>query len=104
MSVDPTTTDLLAVARETLRQAIMPALAGEQRYHAAMIAQAIAVVERSLAAEAGRINVATRRRLVAEIRAGQHDGAAGARLVAQLLKPDVLARLAVSAPDHRWRP
>lgn len=106
MRQDPAILDLLAAARETLRQAVMPALAGEQRYQAAMIAQAIAVAERSLTtpAEAGRIDAAARRRLAAEIRAGRHDGAAGAALAVEVLKPDVLTRLAVSGPEHRWRP
>ena len=42
------TADLLAVARTTLREQVMPALDGGGRYEAAMVANAMAIAIREL--------------------------------------------------------
>ena len=86
--------DLLQVAREALLQEVLPSLAGQQRYAALMVANALKMVERELAVngsmrtadlavqelaghdEAG--NGAPLPSLCRAIRAGRHDGDARA--------------------------
>jgi predicted methyltransferase MtxX (methanogen marker protein 4) len=109
---------LLTVAREALRRELAPELAGEQRYLAAMIANAMAIAARALeqggGAEAAELEALerlypdarsvgldeTRRCLVEELRTGKLDGVAD-RLVRGVLKARVQARLALSNPTYR---
>lgn len=117
MSQDPWTADLLAATREVLRQRLLPVLAGEDRYQAAMAANAIQIALRSIA-DAGKAEAAEQtelaritarpadtpvpelRRLLAQaLRAGTMDD-----LDAQsLFRPAIERRLAISSPEHRWR-
>jgi hypothetical protein len=46
----PDALELLAIARDTLLQEVLPALDGERRYHGLMIANAMAIAMRELAA------------------------------------------------------
>lgn len=108
---------LLVIARDTLRTGIMPAVFGDARFKTAMLANALAIVQRSIAeggksesAESAALaalcpdvaeeGTARRTKLVADIRRGAFDGR-GDELVATLLAPRVRARLAVSQPDYR---
>jgi hypothetical protein len=113
------TPDLLEVARSTLRGAVLPAVAAERRYEAAMVANALGVAARELrlgpaAREAERADLAAlldapdatlldelRRRLCRELRAGGWGPPGGdeARLRA-LLRAGALRRLAISNPDR----
>lgn len=120
MKVEPAAGDLLATARATLLEEVVPALAGPQRYAALMVANALAIAGRDLAAagearaelarlgdllgdgtesgdQAGDLREATAR-LARRIRAGEYaDGTARARLLA-CLRESTRARLAVSNP------
>jgi hypothetical protein len=87
---------LLAVARDAVRQEMMPRLAGEDRYRAAMVANAIAIAIRALEAPEDGSEEA-RRRLAADIRAGRV-GPEAADLVEPALRRSVEARLRISNP------
>ncbi len=109
---------LLLAARGELRQRLMPGLAGEDRYLAAMIANCMAIAARVLergeeTAEAERRALAAlydsdagepslealRRRLARDIRAGAFDGPREAELRAAL-EARVRARLAIGDPSR----
>jgi hypothetical protein len=112
--------DLLEAARAALRGEVMPAVAPERRYEAAMVANAIGIAAREVrqgaaAREAERAELAAfcgegsaaslddlRRRLRRDLRAGSLDAAAEARLRGLLLAA-VRRRLAISNPDHLAR-
>lgn len=91
--------ELLAIARATLLERVLPGLSGDARFQALMIANALAIAERALAAPP----VAARddRALCAAIRAGAHDD--DRALAAQLLA-EVEARCRVSAPKALTAP
>jgi len=61
MREKPSGADLLDIARDVLRNDLLPALPEENRYQALMIANAMAIVMRQLAAgEAGETNEQTK--------------------------------------------
>jgi hypothetical protein len=125
-SEQPGALELLAVARETLLEAVLPQLSGDARYQALMIANAMAIASRELAGGAGQAarelemleilygdeagpreaeeDDAARaerlgRRLARDLRAGELDG--GPQLgVRRLLRERVRARVAVSNPKR----
>ncbi|MDH5265657.1 MAG: DUF6285 domain-containing protein [Betaproteobacteria bacterium] len=121
MKVEPAATDLLAIARATILEQVVPALPQAQRYAALMAANALAIAGRDLAtpgnaaAEIARIasllpgwtptggdEAAALRegtaRLASAIREGRYDeGEARARLM-EHLRETARARLAVSNP------
>ena len=70
------TADLLKVARDTLREAVAPGLGAEARYHAAMVANAMAIAIREV--ELGPKTRAAERRLLGGFYAGRRGDAAGA--------------------------
>lgn len=92
--------ELLAEARRVLRNEIMPQLQGDSRYKAAMIANAMGIAARELAAvsRAGQADAAEA--LGAAIRRGEHDGQADvhgqlvedARARTRLANPAVLQK------------
>ena len=84
---------LLAEARRLLSEDLLAELPERRRYEARMIANAMAIAGRELAAHAPA--TADDRKLAADIRRGQYDNDAGLR---DRLAADVLARLAVSNP------
>lgn len=108
------TADLLAVARATLRERVMPGLQAENRHGAAMVANALAIASRELG-QGGRARAeeqallgalyggppasldALRRRLCRDLRAG---GIADTKELRDLLDRLVRARLAISNPDY----
>lgn len=90
----PDAAELLAVARKTLLEELVPALPEEKRYQALMIANALAIAGRALAAPPAE-DLAGLEALAGEIRAGQHDG--DAALHARLLRW-AEARTAVANP------
>ncbi len=115
MTNEATTTGLLDIARDALRRDVLPALTGDPRFKAAMIANALAIVQRSLGGAGGwdeaaalaaicpedaREDAARRDWLRQAIRGGALD-AADRTLVADYLAPRVGARLAISQPDYR---
>lgn len=106
---------LLEISRTTLLEQVLPALPGELRYPALMIANAmaIAVRESTLAAQAeyqewaclgGLVDEppATlpemRRQLARAIRQGRHDNRQSCRSLIAALRQVTLARLAISNP------
>jgi hypothetical protein len=113
------TPDLLEVARAALRENVLPRVAPEGRYDAAMLANALGIAARELAQgaaarEAERADLGAllgdpaasldelRARLCREIRSGSLPPAAEPRLRALLLAA-VRRRLAISNPDHLAR-
>jgi hypothetical protein len=103
---EPDARQLLEAAREAVRIDLLGALPADRRYPALMVANAIAIALRELgerpAPDPGE--AADRARLAREIRAGAHDGAAGAPLHAALTR-EVMGRLAISNPrDPRLAP
>ena len=116
MSWLPATGELLGVAREVLRERVMPRLDGEGRYEAAMIANALAVAIREVELGAGvrareQAQLAEfyqsaddleglRRRLCRDLRSGAIADGRAVELRA-LLERLVRARLAISNPDYR---
>lgn len=110
------TADLLEVARTTLRTAVLPHVAADGRYEAAMVANALAIAARELElgpkarAEERELLAGfyatpdaslaeLRRRLCQELRSGALDDAREATLRA-LLRRFVHARLAISNPAY----
>ena len=51
----PEAADLLALARETLLEKVLPELSGEARYQALMIASAMAMAEREISADPAQL-------------------------------------------------
>lgn len=118
------TPDLLEAARATVRGEVMPSVAPERRYEAAMVANAIGIAARearqgAAAREAERADLAAflgegggggtgtslgelRRRLCRDLRAGRLDAEAEARLRGMLLAA-VRRRLAISNPGSSGR-
>ena len=109
---------LLRTAREELRNRLMPGLAGEARYLAAMVANSLAIAARMLergeetaaaerralaalyGAEGADLSLATlRRRLARDIREGRFDGVREEELRAALAAR-VRARLAIDDPSR----
>lgn len=120
MKVEPAAADLLDIARATILSEVVPALPEAQRYAALMVANALAIAARELAAPtpdaAERARLAAlladgvpggdgpqalreaTARLAARIREGLYDeGDARLRLLAHL-RETTRARLAVSNP------
>jgi hypothetical protein len=102
---------LLAAARDTVQNEILPLLPPESRVQGLMVLRAIAIVERELQAGADRSDTPhTRlcaiagatdplRRLSLDIRAGHYDpGMEGAATVHTLLTDLARARCAISNP------
>lgn len=65
--------ELLALARRTLLEELLPSLPDEKRYQALMLANALAIVGRELAQPRDEDKDGLER-LAAAIRAGEHDG------------------------------
>ena len=121
MNDRPDAAELLAIARRTLLDEVLPRLPGELRYRALMIANAMAIAAREHAAggadasaelarlqalygEPQRVPAASalravlndyNRRLAADIRAGRRDGRAGLR---EHLSQTTAAKLAIANP------
>lgn len=123
MTDRPTGAELLAEARRTLLEELLDLLPSEQRYDGLMIANAMAIAARELAAGASPLTnrlaalrrlygaeegkgtppdealLALERRLASDIRAGVFDAPdERQRLVRSYLGDAVLARLAISNP------
>lgn len=112
----PNADELLAEARRTLLEEVLPELAGERRYQALMIANAIAIAQREFAAaladdaptlaallglgqESGIAAAALERRLAKAIRAGRFDAPAEGRPALRVwLQSEVEGRLRLSNP------
>lgn len=125
MNNEPDGAELLRVAQKVLREQLLTGIAGEQRYQALMVANAMEIAARELKAgetdlrrelhmltelygdttvsEAGnstREKVGSlNKRLARDIRSGMMDGAC-AQGVRALLKAQVTARLRVSSPKY----
>lgn len=123
MNNQPDATELLAIARATLLDKLLPRLPEDLRYDALMIANAMAIAARehataeaSAQAELARLRdlfaerdepvagaalaselAQSKRRLVAEIRRGRFDGKERAALLAHLEKTST-GELAISNP------
>ncbi|MBK1836665.1 hypothetical protein JHL17_04505 [Azospirillum sp. YIM B02556] len=113
---DPSARDLVAIALRSFREAILPVVPADQRFIALMIANALGVAERELAAgataepalaaavggllgEAGDLP-ALLPRLCAAIDAGRFDAPDRQAALRAVLKDITLARLAVSNPKR----
>ena len=111
----PNAHELLEVARQTLLEQLLPALPGELRYPALMIANAMAIVTREnrlqadarcqelallsvLTGDTGELLHEARRQLARDIRQGRHDAALRQRSLTEALRQVTLARLAISNP------
>jgi len=93
VSGEPSGEVLLAEARRLMLEDLLPMLPPERHYEARMLANAMAISARELAAL--RPSLPDRKPLARAIRAGHHDNDESLR---DLLAADVLARLAVSNP------
>jgi hypothetical protein len=93
MRVEPDGAELLRVARAELLETLLPQLPAATHYAARMVANAMAIAAREMAAPPGAQLDAPR--LAREIRSGRHDGAEATleRLLALTRE-----RLAVSNP------
>ncbi|TEH32725.1 acyl-CoA dehydrogenase [Pseudomonas aeruginosa] len=111
----PDVHELLDIARSTLLEQLLPALPGELRYPALMIANAMAIAAResrlgALAEDQERTRLAAlvdeapaalpdlRRQLARAIRLGSHDAPQNHRTLVETLRQVTLARLAISNP------
>ncbi len=105
----PGAQDLLEIARTTLLTSVIPQLAGDARFQALMVANAIAIARRDAGADMRQLAEAIdrlrdlargdMRELSAQIRAGAHDpGTATHAAVASLLTRLAEARCRISAP------
>ncbi|WP_445494757.1 DUF6285 domain-containing protein [Pseudomonas sp. 8(2025)] len=107
--------ELLEIARQTLLEQVLPALASELRYPTLMIANAMAIAAREsrLQAHTGSQEEAylaalvdgagaplheIRRQLARDIRQGRHDDPQRRRTLVDALRQVTLARLAISNP------
>ncbi|MGE8065040.1 DUF6285 domain-containing protein [Pseudomonas sp. NPDC089569] len=107
--------ELLEIARLTLLEQVLPALAGELRYPTLMIANAMAIAARESRLQARtciqeQAHLAilvdgasahlheTRRQLARDIRQGCHDDPQCQRTLIEALREVTLARLAISNP------
>jgi len=91
----PTGAELLAEARRLLREEILPGLQGEARFKAAMVANAMGMAERELAARPPVAEEPEAAALAGAIRAGRHDE--DAALHRRLLR-DAEARTRIANP------
>ncbi|PLU87341.1 MULTISPECIES: DUF6285 domain-containing protein [Pseudomonas] len=111
----PNAHDLLEIARATLLEQLLPALPGELRYPALMIANAMTIAAResrqgaqaedqeqaqlaALVEEAPSTLPEMRRQLASAIRQGSHDAPQSRRILVEALRQVTLARLAISNP------
>ncbi|KSH97449.1 DUF6285 domain-containing protein [Pseudomonas aeruginosa] len=111
----PDAHELLDIARWTLLEQLLPALPGELRYPALMIANAMAIAAResrlgALAEDQERTRLAALvdeapaalpdllRQLARAIRLGSHDAPQNHRTLVETLRQVTLARLAISNP------
>ncbi len=93
----PDAADLLATAREVVLKDLLPALPPEKGFAARMVANALGIAVREIAAEA--MPARDLAALAREIRAGAHDpGSATQREVAVFLLEYARRRAEVSAP------
>ncbi|MBO9549407.1 DUF6285 domain-containing protein [Pseudomonas sp.] len=107
--------ELLEIARQTLLEQVLPALSGELRYPALMIANAMAIAARENRLDAAaslqeQAHLAAlidapapslqeaRRQLAQAIRQGRHDTPHSARSLVETLRRVTLDRLAISNP------
>ena len=107
--------ELLEIARLTLLEQVLPALAGELRYPALMIANAMAIAARESVLQAGvcdqeLVRLAAlgcqataslpeaRRQLARAIRQGRHDAPQRRQALVEALRQVTLDRLAISNP------
>lgn len=100
---EPRSADLLAIARRTLLDDVVPALDGDRRFRALMVANALAIAARAEAQAAAIADaeaaLGSPAGLRAAIRAGRLDpGAPGRDQVAAALLTLAEARCRVSAP------
>ena len=111
MHEQPSGAALLAAARDTVQNEILPLLPAESRVQGLMVLRAIAIVERELQAAEDRSDTLHARlcavagatdplrRLSLDIRAGRYDpGMEGAATVHALLTDLARARCAISNP------
>ncbi|MBU6498356.1 MAG: hypothetical protein KGQ40_07490 [Rhodospirillales bacterium] len=100
----PDTRALLEIARTTLMEAVIPALTGDARFKALMVANAMAIARREDGPAAAAVHAAVRElgdvaALCAAIRAGAHDpGSADHDRIAASLRALAEARCRISAP------
>lgn len=111
----PNADELLEIARATLLEQLLPALPGELRYPALMIANAMAIAAResrlgtqaedqeqarlaALVDEAPSTLPDMRRQLARAIRQGRHDASQTRRTLIETLRQVTVARLAISNP------
>ncbi|QXH54531.1 DUF6285 domain-containing protein [Pseudomonas maumuensis] len=111
----PNAAQLLDIARQTLLEQVLPALSGELRYPALMIANAMAVAARESrlqgeldAQEHARLGAlleappatlaGTRQQLAQAIREGSYDAPQARRTLVEALRQTTLARLSISNP------
>ncbi|MEB6591035.1 DUF6285 domain-containing protein [Pseudomonas asiatica] len=111
----PNAHELLDIARATLLEQLLPALPGELRYPALMIANSMAIAAResrlgtqaedqeqarlaALVDEAPSTLPDMRRQLAHAIRQGNHDAPQTRRTLIEALRQVTVARLAISNP------
>lgn len=101
MKVEPAGLELLRVARKTFLEELLPQLPEPARYHARMVANAIAIALRELEPEVSLPTPQTRREdeeLARAIRGGGYDSPAQMAPLMARLREATRARLAVSNP------
>ena len=86
---------LIAECRRVLQEELAPNLQGEARFKALMIANALGMAGRELAAPSDQADDEAAARLVAALRRGEGSGSAETYTA---LKRDVAARVAISNP------
>jgi hypothetical protein len=97
MRENPSGKDLLDIAREVLREELIPALPADKKYSALMIANAMAIVMRQI--EAGQETDVSRlelKTLAERIRSGGVEG----RETWQALRKTALGKVAESNPKY----
>lgn len=95
----PDAATLLAVARETMVERLLPVLPPERRMDGLMIANALGIALRELALGEPPPDAAAERQLVADIRAGRYDTPGPERdALAAELRRRVTLRVAISNP------
>ncbi|MEX5340951.1 DUF6285 domain-containing protein [Pseudomonas sp. I2] len=111
----PNAHQLLDIARQTLLEHVLPALSGDLRYQALMIANAMAIAAREGRLEAqvstqeqARLSALSdgpqrplpdvRRTLARDIREGRHDAPEGRHVLLETLHQVTRSRLTISNP------